>query len=249
MIEKRKVLRFQQGEISGLEDFISREELYEIYINGELFSRNTLSPEYIREWALGYLFTSGVLKGTEEVEVEVEGEKIFVKSGNINPGELYTYLPSGCGMGKENLCLGGLKPIEIREDFKVAPDSLFSLFEKFNSLSVNFKLSGSLHSAALSDGKDISFFAEDVGRHNAVDKVIGMALNNNFDFRKSLILTTGRISVEIVKKCITCGVPLLVSHSAPTTFAMDLANAYKITLIGFLRGRRFNIYTNFLFNF
>ncbi len=234
--------------VSGLEDYISMEELYEIYLNGELFTRSTLSPEYIREWALGYLFTSGVLKGTDGVEVKIEGDKIFVKSGNINPGELYTFLPSGCGMGKENLCLGGLKSIEICKDFKVELESLFSLFEKFNSLSVNFKLSGSLHSAALSDGKDILFFAEDVGRHNAVDKVIGMALNNNFDFVKSLILTTGRISVEIVKKCIVCSVPLLVSHSAPTTFAMDLANAYKITLVGFLRGRRCNIYTNFLFN-
>ena len=100
------------------------------------------------------------------------------------------------------------------------------------------------HSAALSDGKDILFFSEDIGRHNAVDRLFGRALLERLDYSSKMLLTTGRISSEIVSKVARRNVGLLVSRSAPTSSAIELAGRLNITLVGFVRGERMNVYTH-----
>ncbi len=88
-------------------------------------------------------------------------------------------------------------------------------------------------------------FAEDIGRHNAVDKVIGSCILNNMPFAGKLLLVSCRISSEIVSKCLSCGIPVLASVAAPTGLAADMAEKYGVTLVGFVRQDRLNIYTNF----
>jgi len=108
-----------------------------------------------------------------------------------------------------------------------------------------FTLTGGVHAAAISDGKNILFFSEDIGRHNAVDKVIGKTFLNGINFSITILLSSGRISLEIVKKAITAGIPVVLSRSAPTSLAIQTASVKNLTLIGFLRGKRFNIYSGY----
>ncbi|MDO8734675.1 MAG: formate dehydrogenase accessory sulfurtransferase FdhD, partial [Elusimicrobiota bacterium] len=100
-----------------------------------------------------------------------------------------------------------------------------------------------VHSAGFSDGKKISVFAEDIGRHNAVDKLIGKALIDGIDTKDKILFTSGRVSSDIVQKVLRAKIPVIVSHSAPTSFAVKLCKEKNITLIGFARGRRMNIYS------
>ncbi|MEO0258077.1 MAG: formate dehydrogenase accessory sulfurtransferase FdhD [candidate division WOR-3 bacterium] len=247
MIDKRKILRVQNDRISEEEDFISIEEIVGLYINKQLLTRNSISPSNLKEWAVGYLYSSGLIKWDQSVKIEFSAGDVYVESDLIPSASDYVFQSSSCTGGMEQLCFKGLTPLHPPFNFRVEISKLFSIYEKFNAFSNNFKLSGSLHAAGISDGEQIQFFAEDVGRHNAVDKVIGMAFLSRFDLTSSILLTTGRISLEIVKKCIVARIPAIVSRSAPTTFAIDLAKNYNVTLIGFLRGKRCNIYCNFLF--
>jgi FdhD protein len=104
-------------------------------------------------------------------------------------------------------------------------------------------MTGGVHSAALSDGDKIIAFAEDIGRHNAVDKVLGFCVLENIPFKGTIMMASGRLSSDIVNKCLTCSVPVIVSRTSPTSLAVEIAAASGITLIGFVRGTRMNIYS------
>ena len=109
--------------------------------------------------------------------------------------------------------------------------------------SEGYKSTGGVHSAALADERHMLVFTEDIGRHNAVDKVIGYALLENIPLQGKIMLASGRLSSEIVSKCARSGIPAVVSRAAPTSLAVKIADAADITLIGFVRGNRMNIYT------
>jgi len=115
---------------------------------------------------------------------------------------------------------------------------------KFSKSSELFTETGGVHSAAISDGKEILVFREDIGRHNAVDKVIGSLVLAGITLSDKILLTSGRISSEIITKVIYAGVPVIISKSAPTQKAIEYAIKENITLIGFARGNSFNIYSN-----
>jgi FdhD protein len=242
MIEKKKIIRVNNLRPQEIEDYISQEEIFEIMLNGKLITRQSVSPEDLEAWAIGYLWSSGLLKRGSKFSVQREGGRINIVADFSDAGGGYFFGTSGCGAASENLCFEGLRDLkEVNVLYHIS--KILDLFKKFNSRSSNFKLSGSLHSAALCQRYEVSYFSEDIGRHNAVDKVIGKAMLNDAEFSSFILLTTGRISVDIVKKAIVVGIPVIVSHSGPTTFAVNLAESYGVTLIGFLRGQRCNIYS------
>ena len=117
------------------------------------------------------------------------------------------------------------------------------LYHEFQKKSEGYKSTGGVHSAALADNSHILVFTEDIGRHNAVDKVIGYALLENIPFPGKIMLASGRLSSDIVSKCARCGIPVIVSRAAPTSLAVEIADASGLTLVGFVRGDRMNIYT------
>ncbi|OGW75904.1 MAG: formate dehydrogenase family accessory protein FdhD [Nitrospirae bacterium RIFOXYB2_FULL_43_5] len=147
-------------------------------------------------------------------------------------------------------CAGGItfvKKIEnekIADEFSIEAKSLLGIFKEFQLRSDLYRLTGCVHSAALSDGKHIIAFAEDIGRHNAVDKVIGYSVLENIGFAGKLMLASGRLSSEIASKCSRCGIPIVASRTAPTHLAIEIAELRGITLVGFVRGERLNVYTH-----
>jgi FdhD protein len=202
----------------------------------------------LKDLGIGFLSTEGILRNLDEVEkIELcnKRTRLDIKTTHDN-SEILKYLQTvekttGCGGG-----ISGSTIISGSSHFIVLPLSLSSipdLMVKFQGLSTLFIQTGGVHSAALVKDDEINFFAEDIGRHNAVDKVIGSAFLGGRNIKEFYLLTSGRISSEIVRKAIRLDIPLILSQAAPTSRAISLAWQYGVYLIGFARGRRFNIYT------
>ena len=153
------------------------------------------------------------------------------------------------GMVRTTGCIGGItldrnEFKKASDGFYVSSDAVKALYKEFNQRAVLFKATGCMHSAGISDGERILVIAEDIGRHNAVDKVIGHCIIENISVEDKMMLVSGRLSSEIVSKCARWGIPVLVSRTSPTSYAVEIAEKANITLIGFVRGERFNIYSN-----
>ncbi|GAC1591414.1 MAG: formate dehydrogenase accessory sulfurtransferase FdhD [Candidatus Velthaea sp.] len=214
------------------------------------------------ELAAGFLYNEGVISGYDAmrgitycVDPDIDAEQRY---NIVNVDLAARTLPvldtlerhftttSACGIcGKANLDAlrdRGLKPVQSA--IRVTPEILVQLSEQLTAAQRTFAKTGGLHAAALFDqrGKLITL-REDVGRHNALDKLIGWALmERRLPLRDHIIMVSGRSSYELVQKTVSAGVPVLASVSAPSSLAVDLARAFEVTLIGFLRQARFNVY-------
>jgi FdhD protein len=243
LYSKRKVFRKQNTSFQETEDVLAVEKRLTISLSGEELISLYCTPSMITELLTGFFFTQGLLQD------KLSPGDIDITYGNeIGVNILNTAAIPERGMLIRHL--GGTS-IEEKREFKKVTDN-FSLparafktiFAEFQKKSELFRLTGCFHSAAISDGENILAFAEDIGRHNAVDKVIGSCILNKIPFAGTLLLVSCRVSSEIVSKCLSCGIPVLASVAAPTDLAADMAGKYGITLVGFVRQERMNIYTN-----
>jgi FdhD protein len=153
-------------------------------------------------------------------------------------------ITSGCGKGMTFFDYKDFSQCrKIESKITISSEKISLLIADFQKMSTLFKETGGVHSAALSDGKEILLFAEDLGRHNALDKIFGEALEKGSALSDKVILTSGRLTSEMVIKILKRGVPVLASPSAPTDMAVRLARQMNLTLVGFARGKRMNIYS------
>ncbi|MBE0427265.1 MAG: formate dehydrogenase accessory sulfurtransferase FdhD [Nitrospirae bacterium] len=240
---KRKIMRRLGASSREIEDYIAVEKKLSISLNGKHIINLLCTPIMIEELINGFFLTEGILTDRilpEDMKIDC-GEEISVdiNAENSDISELTA-----------SRCLGGItfnkkRTFEkINDRFTIPAEAIQSLFEEFHQKSQLFRLTGCFHSAALSDGEKIIAFAEDVGRHNAVDKMIGAAILKDILFKETLLLVSCRLSSEIVSKCSRCKVPILASRAAPTDLAIEIAEKSGITLMGFVRGDRLNIYTH-----
>jgi len=236
-VETVDIVRIRQGKRHGLKDSLVREVPLTINLNKKELVTLLCTPKDIEDLVRGFLFTSGIIKGREGLKDIILDESRWTVWANTKRPlpessfifkRLYT---SGCGKGA------------IESDFRISSQSILSLMREFQQRSTLFKKTGAVHSAALSNGQDILIFREDIGRHSAVDKIIGRALVEGIDLRDKIILSSGRISSEILLKAQKCVVPVVVSRGAPTDQAVKLARDINITVVGFVRGDRMNVYS------
>ena len=239
MRETVQIRRYKGGEVEDKRDVVVTERVVSLVINGETILRHSMSPALYREFATGFLLTSGMVATPGDiVDVVAESDRIYVSAKNLR---VHDALIKGAS--------GGFSPrdvVEIEgfpEPQSLEFDDLIPLFERFSRQSTIFKQTGGTHSAAISDGREILCFAEDIGRHNAMDKAVGLCVLDQRNLSRLALLTSGRISSEIVNKAIHARIPVIISHSAPTSLAIRKADQFGMTLIGFLRGDRFNIYS------
>ncbi len=221
-----------------------------LHLNGKELLTLLCSPNNLKQLCLGFLYSSGLIKSMDDVEniiidTENYSSDIKLKDKQLDPQLLFKRLyTSGCGRGAVFYnVLDLVQKTKIKSRIKFSANRIITLMSTFQKRSLTFRETGGVHSAALSDGKDILIFQEDIGRHNALDKVIGEALLKGVQMQELIVLSSGRISTEIVSKTAKMKVACLISRSAPTDQAIKLARELNLTLIGFVRGKRMNVYS------
>lgn len=243
---RKKVVKIVGSASEEIEDLIATERQIIISVNGKEVLRLYCTPTMIKEFVVGFCLNEGIIKGhfcADAMTVQY-AEDMTIHVDIPADGE-----PSTEGMVRTTGCVGGLT-FERKEfgkpsdGFFVTPETIRTVYREFNQKASLFKETGCMHSAAISDGEKILVIAEDIGRHNAVDKVIGHCIIENLGLNDKMMLVSGRLSSEIVSKCARWGIPVLVSRTSPTSYAIEIAEKANITLIGFVRGERLNIYTN-----
>lgn len=207
------------------------------------------SPFDLEDLVRGLLFTSGLIKSLSEIKrITIDSQRwsCYIEVANREAEDLmfkrlYT---SGCGRGTVFYnALDIMHRAKITSAFKINSAAVSGLMLAFQKRSEVYLKTGGVHSAAVADKERILAFREDIGRHNAIDKVIGYALSQNKAFEDKILITSGRISSEVVFKVKKCGMPMIISRAAPTNQAIKLAKDMGITAAGFVRGSRMNIYS------
>lgn len=242
---QRKILRYKEGSLVEITDTIALEKKLQVIINGNEIISLLCTPLQIRELVIGFLLTEGILKGhfcAESISIKYDDEiTVSIKlDGEIEERQMT--ITSGCVGG---ITFSARKELNrISDKFVLNAGTLKKLFIDFTQKSELFRMTGCVHSAAIANRDGIIFFAEDIGRHNAVDKVIGHCILENIPFTEKILLASGRLSSEIVTKAGRWEIPVIASRTSPTSRAVEIADNAGITLIGFVRGDRFNIYTH-----
>jgi FdhD protein len=257
-----RVLNVEDGGRRRRSDRLATEEPMEIRVDEPGGEQRTIAvtmrtPGHDFELAAGFLLTEGLigpadLRGVRYCDVPREEQHynvVTVAVGRPLPdlSARSFYTTSSCGVcGKASLEALDVQCAPVAPGPKVAPETLTALPEELRRVQRVFDRTGGLHAAALFDavGKLLTS-REDVGRHNAVDKVVGAELMaGNLPLADRILLVSGRASFEIVQKAAVAGIPLVCAVSAPSSLAVDAARRFGITLVGFLREQRFNVYTH-----
>jgi len=240
-----------ENESSTVEDVTIEESRLNLYLNGEKAISMMTIPKDQDAHAIGFLMSENVISSMDDIQsikLSEDGLRVDVIA-TINQDSLkhlYTEktLVSGCGGGVTGNIEGGLEIPFNQTAFKVTPQTISSEIKIFYQESELYNLTGCVHKAMiyLLDGTTIT--AEDIGRHNAIDKVVGKCKLKGLDTRKSILFVSGRLSSEMVTKAVMHKVPIIVSRTAPTHLGVQTAHKHGVTLIGFARGKKMNLYTH-----
>ena len=240
----RTFLQVKGGRVDEVTGHVVREQPLTIYVNGERFVTLLCSPFELDALVLGYLWMEKVIEGMEEIascqvsEVDGRAEVMLTHSVTLPTERILT---SGCGGGITFRIDPRLfKPLDSM--LRVTPSALAARLKELFAAAVHYRASRGIHGAALSDGDRLLVVAEDVGRHNAVDKVKGEALLREIPTADRVLLSTGRVSSEMLLKVSRMEVPLVASRTSPTEMAVALAEQLGITVVGYLRPDSLNVY-------
>lgn len=246
------IIRVAADQVADVVDQIASETTFSLLVNGHFLVSLLCSPLELDAMAIGFLLSEGLLQERESLQsVSVDESTAVVEvvisglADNWQNGFKKRTITSGCGKGVTFTDSRQLDAIpRLHAGPVIGIDSIRALMKEFARISGLFQQTGGVHSAALADGEEILFFSEDIGRHNAVDKLIGKAFLRNTGLADKILLSSGRISGEIMGKVVRNGIPVLISRAAPTCLSLTLAEDHGVTLIGFARGVKMNIYTH-----
>jgi FdhD protein len=263
-VELTQVTEWDDGQIRRSSDDLAAEEPLQILACGKPLVVTMRTPGHDRELAAGFLRTEGLIESRDQIISIRDRESLIAQAGNtvdcntidveLRDGIIESGKPqrnfvsnSSCGLcGKTSIDAvrtRGLRPLD--PGFTMDAETLISLPALLRAAQPVFDRTGGLHAAALFNSTgELAVLREDIGRHNAVDKVVGWALlQGMIPLCTHVLLVSGRGGFEIIQKAIAAGVPIVASVSAPSSLAVQLARELNLTLIGFLRGRRFVIYS------
>jgi FdhD protein len=261
-VQLTQVMEWTDGKLLHHDDALAAEEPLEIRIAASSIatplSVTMRTPGHDEELAAGFLLTEGIVGEASQIAAlrsyitsasgKKNGMEVEVQNCEFDPGQLQRnfFAASSCGIcGKASI--DAIRQRGLRApnaDFRFDPELLCTLPEKLCEAQTVFSRTGGLHAAALFDSSgDLVVLREDIGRHNAVDKIVGWAmLQGLLPLSQHVMLVSGRGGFEIVQKALAAGLPILASVSAPSSLAVQLARELGMTLVGFLRGRRFVLY-------
>lgn len=227
LTEKLKITGISGGKRKEIEDIVVKEISLTIYLNGKRLKRLYCSPDKLRELSLGFLYSQGRLKNFNELKSLKWSKKQEVVKVEIS-----------------SFCFKNPKLLKIKSNLRIEKESVSSLALEMERRSKLFRATGGVHGAALADKKKIILFAEDIGRQNALDKIIGESLLKNIPLQNKIVLTSGRITSETITRMVRAKIPIIISFGAPTDLAVSLAKRSGITVIGFAQEERMNVYSH-----
>ncbi len=245
--EKVTYLTYSHDHLQTQEKSLVRETAWTIYVNGEELVTLLCTPDKMSFLVLGFLASEGIIQGLDDVAIlrvcEDEGNVVDVRLREENLSlPRKRVLLSGCGGGvtfeeqKANHA-------RLTSSLAVTPAQISKLMRDLQKSAEVYRTAGGIHASALSDGERLLIVAEDVGRHNTLDKIRGECIYRHIPTRDRIILTTGRISSEMVNKAARMEVPVVISRTSPTDLAIRLAESWGMSVIGYVRGKKMNVYT------
>jgi FdhD protein len=259
-----RVTHWQGDAQARREEYLTVEEPFEIRLSGRSLAVIMRTPGHDDELALGFLLTEGIIQGPDDVlevrpaldddglplanVVEVALREQFMREVNSSAFQRRFAVSASCGLcGKDSIAdvLCASEPI-AGDELRVPASTLYELPARLREAQAVFTHTGGLHAAGLFNTRgELQILREDVGRHNAVDKLIGHGLlHRSLPYSHSILLVSGRTSFEIIQKALRARLPCIAAISAPSSLAVELAEQSGITLIGFLRERTMNVYTH-----
>jgi FdhD protein len=251
MISPQKAIRYDRYEFNKWEAHDSGtivETPVSLTINGAAWMSFMCTPVDLEALAVGFLYNEGVIQGIDEVE----DARLCEHGDNVDVW-LNHAVEQPQSWRRTSGCTGGVTAVDLlaKPDIafdpaqpEFAPEAIGHLIEMLFESQELYRETGGVHTSALSDGERVLLSAEDIGRHNTLDKIAGLCLMRNIWPETRILVTTGRISSEMLQKAARLQAPILISRTSPSSLSIEMAERYGITLIGYARRHRFNVYSN-----
>jgi FdhD protein len=249
--ERFLVFQYNDSGKNSIEKTVAREFLLTIFLNGQELVTIMCSPKDLKYLAVGFLVSEGLLQNLESINkievdefagvVRVETEETPDPDSRFFAKRLIT---SGCGGGATFYSTADIAAAKIKAKMKISADDVLTLAREFQHHSELYLSTHGVHSAALCDGKKILVFNEDIGRHNAIDKIFGKCFLEQIPTNNRAMISSGRVSSEIMHKVAKRNIPIVISISSPTSLGVKIAENFGITLIASVSNKKFDVYTN-----
>jgi len=244
-----KGCKWINGTLSPAEVFLPEEYILTVFYNGVKLASLSCSPADLEDLTVGFLFSMGLIKDYKEIvklQVEHDRNLVWVETAKARPvknsNPLYFFLSSGCGGGAYGLDEDSYSSI-MTSKIEVKPSDIFRLVKKLENFSKKRPRLKGVHSALLFNGEKLAAFRQDLGRHNAVDKVIGYCLKSDTAISDTILVISGRITVDVVIKAVKAQIPIIISRAGVSSAAVTLAGEMEVTLVGYARGKSFDVFT------
>ncbi|HSM71509.1 MAG TPA: formate dehydrogenase accessory sulfurtransferase FdhD [Anaerolineales bacterium] len=251
MITPQKEIQYERYEFKKWEHFDAEtivEAPVSLTVNGEVWLSFMCTPLHLEALAVGFLYNEGIIEAMEEVE----DVRVCEHGDNVDVW-LNRSVEQPTSWRRTSGCTGGVTAVDAlaRPDvsfegnqLEVGPEAVGKLVGMLFESQSLYRETGGVHTSALSDGEKIVLSAEDIGRHNTLDKIVGRCLMEDKFPANRILITTGRISSEMLQKAARMRAPILISRTSPSSLSIEMAERYGITLIGYARKHRFNVYSN-----
>lgn len=245
-VQPTEYLFYQGDSADPVAGAVIEEVLACIFVNGQELATFMCTPHKLDDLALGFLRSEGIIQQLDDIEILTLSQSdtcvdVWLKDTSFTP-PTRRIITSGCG--------GGVTFDDLSERHTPLNTSASLKSEQVVALMKQLQLSAELynevrgvHTSALSNGDELLLIAQDVGRHNTIDRLWGQALKQNIATEGCILLASGRISSEMLNKATKMGVPIVISRTSPTSLSVALGHAWNITVIGYARGNRFRVYT------
>jgi FdhD protein len=251
MISPRKTIEHDRYEFKKWEHHDAEtivETPVSLTVNGEVWISFMCTPLHLEALSVGFLYNEGIIKSMDEV-VDVRlcehGDNVDVWLRKSVEQPTSWRRTSGCTGGVTAVDLLAKPNVNFGENrLTVQPEAIMGLVEKLFESQELYRDTGGVHTSALCDGEKVVVAADDIGRHNTLDKIAGLCLMNNLWPETRILITTGRISSEMLQKAAQLNAPILISRTSPSSLSIEMAERYGITLIGYARKHRFNVYSH-----
>ncbi len=251
MITPQKAIQYERYEFRKWEHHNAGtivETPVSLTVNGEVWLTFMCTPVNLEAMSVGFLYNEGIIESMDEVEdarVCEHGDNVDVWLNRSVEQPTSWRRTSGCTGGVTAVDMLAKPNVSFEADqSNFSPETIGHLVEMLFESQELYRETGGVHTTALSDGVKIVLSAEDIGRHNTLDKIAGLCLMNKVSPETKVLITTGRISSEMLQKAARMNVPVLISRTSPSSLSIEMAERYGITLIGYARKHRFNVYSN-----